>query len=405
MKDYFILAFKNLRRRGLRSWLTLIGIFIGITAVVALITLGNGLRVAALSQFGVESTEIISIQAGGLNAYGPPGSLAVNKLTKDDVDAIQDLSVIEMAVGRQIKSGKLEYNDRVIFGYAISIPDGEKEDFVYEEMGLEAEKGRLLDAENDHGKVLLGYNFLVDKVGLEKEVDVGKKVLIQDEEFRVIGITKKKGSFVLDNVAYMTERDIEDLFDTNGNVDIIAAKVKDKDLMDRAKEDIEDLLRKRRDVKKGEEDFEVSTPDAALATVNDVLVGIQVFVVLIAFISIAVGSIGIVNTMTTSVLERRKEIGIMKAVGAKNSDIFYLFFFEAGLMGLMGGIIGVLFGLGLGFIGTNAINNFIGSTIAPQLDYMLIGLSLLGSFVIGSAAGVIPALKAANENPVEALKD
>jgi len=405
MKDYFALAFKNLRRRGLRSWLTLIGIFIGITAVVSLITLGNGLRAAALSQFGVESTEVISIQAGGLNAYGPPGSLAVNKLTKDDVDAIQDLSTIEIAVGRHIKSSKLEYNDRVIFGYAVSIPDGEKEGFVYEEMGLEIERGRLLDAENDNGKVLLGYNFLADKVGLEKEIVPGKTVLIQDEEFRVIGISKKQGSFIMDNVVYMTERDIEDLFETNNDVDIIAARVKDKDLMDKAKEDIEELLRKRRGVKKGEEDFEVSTPDAALATVNDVLLGIQIFVVLIALISIAVGSIGIVNTMTTSVLERRKEIGIMKAVGAKNSDIFYLFFFEAGLMGLMGGIIGVLAGLGLGFIGTSAINNFIGSSLVPQVDFMLIILSLLGSFIIGSAAGVVPALKAASENPVDALKD
>ncbi len=200
MKDHFLLAFNNLRRKGVRSWLTLIGIFIGIAAVVALITLGNGLKVAAMSQFGVESTEIISIQAGGLNAYGPPGSFAVNKLTKDDVDAIQDLGVIEIAAGRHIKSSRLEYNDRVIFGMAISVPEREKGDFVYEEMGLEKEVGQLLDGDADHGKVILGYNFLVDKVGLEKEVTPGKTVLVQDKSFRVIGITKKKGSFILDNV-------------------------------------------------------------------------------------------------------------------------------------------------------------------------------------------------------------
>lgn len=404
MKDHFILAFKNLRRRGIRSWLTLIGIFIGIAAVVSLITLGNGLKVAALSQFGAESTEIISIQAGGLNSYGPPGSLAVNKLTKGDVDAIQNLGVIEIAAGRHIKSGKLEYNDKTIFGYAISIPEGERGDFVYEEMGLETEEGNLLDGE-DHGKVVLGYNFFIDKVGLEKEISVGKTVKIQDKNFRVVGITKKKGSFILDNVVYMTEKDIEDLFETNSYVDIIAAKVKDKDIMDRAKEDIEDLLRKRREVKKGEEDFEVSTPEATLATVNSILTGIQIFVALIAFISIAVGSIGIINTMTTSVLERRKEIGIMKAIGAKNSDIFYQFFFEAGLLGLIGGIIGIVMGLGLGAIGINAINNFTGSTVAPQISFTLIIFSLLGSFLIGSVAGVIPAIRAAHQNPVEALRE
>ena len=405
MKDYFVLAFKNLKRRGIRSWLTLIGIFIGITAVVALITLGNGLRIAAISQFGTESTEIISIQAGGLNAYGPPGSFAVNKLTKQDVDAIENLGSIEWAVGRHIKSGKLEYNERVVFGYAVSIPGGEKGDYVYEEMALEIEEGQLLDGETDNGKVMLGYNFLVDKVGLEKEVGVGKTVKIQDENFRVIGVTKKKGSLILDNVVYMTERDIEDLFDTNDHVDIIAAKVKNKDLMNKAKEDIEELLRKRRDVKKGEEDFEVSTPEAALATVNNILVGVQTFVVLIALISIAVGGIGIINTMTTSVLERKKEIGIMKAIGAQNSDVFFQFFFEAGLLGLMGGIIGVLAGIGIGFIGTSAINSFLGSTVAPQVEFTLIGLSLLGSFLVGSVSGVLPALKAARQNPVEALRD
>jgi len=404
MKDHFILAFNNLRRRGVRSWLTLIGIFIGITAVVSLITLGNGLRVAAQSQFGVESTEVISIQAGGLNAFGPPGSLAVNKLTEDDVDAIEKLGVIEIAAGRQIKSGKLEFNDQVIFGMAVSVPGGEKGDFVYEEMGLEKEVGQLLDGDTDNGKVVLGYNFFVDKVGLEKEVTPGKTVLIQDQSFRVLGITKKKGSFILDNVVYMTEKDIEDLFETNGYVDIIAAKVKNKDLMEKAKEDIEELLRKRRDVKKGEEDFEVSTPDASLSTVNDVLLGIQIFVVLIALISIAVGAIGIVNTMTTSVLERKKEIGIMKAIGATNGDVFYQFFFEAGLMGFMGGLLGVLAGIGLGFLGTNAINDFIGSSIPLQLDFMLIGFSLFGSFFVGSIAGVLPALNAAKQNPVEALR-
>ncbi len=188
-------------------------------------------------------------------------------------------------------------------------------------------------------------------------------------------------------------------------MDIIAAKVKNKDLMDKAKEDIEELLRKRRDVKKGEENFEVSTPEASLATVNSILTGIQIFVVLIALISIAVGSIGIVNTMTTSVLEREKEIGIMKAIGAKNSDVFFQFFFEAGLLGLMGGILGILVGVGLGWIGTNAINNFIGSSITPRIDFMLIGLSLLGSFLIGSISGVIPAIRAASKNPVDALKD
>jgi len=114
--------------------------------------------------------------------------------------------------------------------------------------------------------------------------------------------------------------------------------------MDRTKEDIEKLMRKRRDVDIGEEDFEVSTPEAMLETVNSVLGGVQAFIVIIASISILVGALGIVNTMTTSVLERRKEIGIMKAIGGTNRQVFMQFFFESGMLGFIGGLVGVVLG-------------------------------------------------------------
>ena len=132
LQDYFLLGLKNLKRRGIRSWLTLLGIFIGIMAVVSLITLGNGLQAAVNSQFGVSSTEVISVQAGGLNAYGPPGSGAVTPLTKDDVEAIERLDTVERAIGRNLPSGKLEFDDQVVFGYAVSIPSGDDRTFVYD---------------------------------------------------------------------------------------------------------------------------------------------------------------------------------------------------------------------------------------------------------------------------------
>ena len=141
-----------------------------------------------------------------------------------------------------------------------------------------------------------------------------------------------------------------------------------------------------------------------LSAVNSVLAGIQIFIVLIASISIFVGAIGIVNTMTTSVLERTKEIGIMKAIGAKNSDIFFQFFIEAGLLGFVGGVVGALIGLGIGFVGIQGINAFIGAQTPFNPNYMLLFGTLLGSFVIGSVAGIAPAMKAARLNPVEALR-
>jgi putative ABC transport system permease protein len=401
--DYFRLALKNLKHRGLRSWLTLLGIFIGVAAVVSLISLGTGLQMAVASQFGISSTEIISVQAGGLNSYGPPGSAVSNPLMVGDVEAIGRLSVVERAVRRNIPSGKLEFNDRVVFGMAMNIPSGEDREFTYDSLALEAFKGRLL-GERDGNNVVLGYNFYANKVGLGKKVELGNKIKINGRTFKVVGIAKKKGSFIFDNIVYMNEGPLEDLMGYGDEVGIIAVKIKDKDLMDKAKEDIEDLLRKRRGVKKGEEDFEVSTPEAALDSVNSILNGVKAFVVLIALISVLVGAIGIVNTMTTSVLERRREIGIMKAVGAKNIHIFFQFLVEAGLLGLIGGLVGAAFGTGVGIMGTIGINSWIGSDAKMNIDFILIFLTLTGSFLVGSVSGLIPAMNAAKQNPVEALR-
>ena len=403
LSDYFRLAFKNLKKRGARSWLTLIGIFIGVTAVVALISLGNGLQMAVSSQFGASQTEVITVQAGGVSGFGPPGTGVVNPLTTNDLDEIKKLSNVKIAVLRYIASGKLEYDDKVIFGYATSVPSGEEMDFLYSELGKDAEKGRLLK-NNERGKVFLGYNFYIDKVGLDKEIIPGKNVLIQDQKFEVVGILEKKGSFIYDNAVYMSEEDMKGLFEYENEMDAIAVQPVDKNEIDETKLDIEKSLRKTRNVKEGEEDFSVSTPEASLATVKGILGGVQAFIVIIAFISIFIGALGIVNTMTTSVLERRKEIGIMKAIGARNSQIFFQFFIESSLLGLVGGIVGAIFGTLIGVVGVAGLNSFLGAEVGLNIDFALIFFTLLGSFLIGGISGIVPAMNAAKQDPVEALR-
>jgi len=401
--DYLILALKNLKHRGVRSWLTLIGIFIGVTAVVSLMSLGAGLQAAVGAQFGISSTQVISVQAGGVNSFGAPGSGAVNKLQVDDVEAIGKLSNVEISISRIIASGKMEYNNIVGFGSSVSIPSGSDRKFAYEAMDLEIESGRMLK-DGDTGNVVLGYNFGKKDNGFDEAIVTGKSVLIQDERFKVVGILEKKGSFIVDNMVFMNDEPLRDLMNYGDDVDLIAVKARSEDVMDRTKEDIEKLMRKRRGVDEGEEDFEVSTPEAMMETVNSVLGGVQAFIVIIASISILVGALGIVNTMTTSVLERRKEIGIMKAIGGTNGQVFMQFFFESGMLGLMGGIVGVILGTLIGVIGTAGINGFIGSDLSPVIDFVLIGGALVGSFTIGAIAGIVPAMNAAKQNPVEALR-
>jgi putative ABC transport system permease protein len=404
IQDYVILAYKNLKRRGLRSYLTLLGIFIGIAVVVALIGLGDGLRSAVNSQFNVGSTEVLTVQAGGLSAAGPPGTGVTNPLTQDDAKALEKISGVEAVIPRNIEYLREEFNDRLVVSFAASLPKGDNRDLIYETLDLTILYGDNIK-DGDVRKVVLGYDFLdKDKNGFGKALKVGDKILLNDVSFTVVGILERKGSFILDKSILMDEDDMRSITNIGDNVDIISVRVKSKDLMDRVKIDIEKILRERRDVKEGEEDFEVSTPQAALQSVNQILTGVQIFIVIIALISIIVGAIGIVNTMTTSVLERRKEIGVMKAIGAKNSDVFMQFFFEAGMLGLIGGIVGVIFGVLIGYFGTVFINTFVGSTAHPGINFYLVIFALIGSFVIGAISGIAPAMKAARQNPVDALR-
>ncbi len=164
-------------------------------------------------------------------------------------------------------------------------------------------------------------------------------------------------------------------------------------------------VRKIRGVKEGEEDFSVQTPASIIENVNSVILGVQIFIYIIAGISLLVGGIGIMNTMYTAVVERTKEIGIMKSIGARNSTVFSLFFIESGFLGTIGGAVGALIGYllatGLAFVGKMVLGSeLISAHISPQL---IIG-SLLFSFVLGSFFGTLPAIGASRLNPVDALR-
>jgi putative ABC transport system permease protein len=168
---------------------------------------------------------------------------------------------------------------------------------------------------------------------------------------------------------------------------------------------IEKALRQSRGVSKGHEDFKVSTSEQLLESFNTIFNVVQVIIIGIAAISLIVGAVGIMNTMYTAVLERTKEIGIMKAIGAKNSEIMVLFLIESGLLGLVGGVIGVILGYIMGKAAEVIANQMLGSSLLklyfpPEL---IIG-ALLFSFVIGALSGMVPARQASHLRPVDALR-
>ena len=403
LKDYFIFSIKSLRNRKLRSWLTIIGIIIGVTAVVSLISIGQVLKSAISLQFGNLGTDKLAVQASG--GFGPPGTAVVNPLTKDNLEKIKKVSWVNIAAGRLIKSGKLEQDNHAVFSYVASMPDGDARKLIEEAQNLKAESGRLLK-DGDKGKVVLGSNLGEKDAGLGKQVVAGSKISIEGKEFEVVGILKKLGSLILDNVAFMNEDDLRDVMDIpEDEYDVIVVQVRQNADIAAVQQSVEKVMRKERDVKEGEEDFAVQTPQAILGQVNATLFAVQLFVYIIAGISIIVGGIGIMNTMFTSVLERTKEIGIMKSIGAKNSSIFSLFFIESGMIGSVGGVIGaalgILLALSLAYIGRLFLG---GGFIMAEINVWLVLGSILGSFSLGSLFGILPAIKAAKLNPVDAFR-
>jgi len=400
MLEFLRLSVKNLRKRKLRSWLTMIGIIIGIAAVVSLISLGDGLRTAITGQFGSLSTDKLTVQNSG-TGFGPPGSTSVRKLTSHDIDVIEKVQGVDVAIGRLIRIAKVEYKKDVGYFYITNLPEDEKEQEIVYEAGLfKMDIGKLL--KNEKGKVLIGSQVAKS---FEKDINAGDNIIIQGESFEVIGVLKTSSTFTINSAIIMLNDGMRNLLDIGDEIDLIIVQLQKNANAEEVAERIENKLRKDRDEKPGEEDFSVQTPLQAISSVNTILDIINLIVSGIAAISLVIGGIGIANTMYTSVLERKKEIGTMKAVGAKNSDILLIFVVESGLLGLLGGIIGALLGLGMAFLASSIANVvFGGNIISVSVNYALLSGAVGFSFAIGILSGFFPARQASGMKPVEALR-
>ncbi len=401
--DYILLALKNLKKRGIRSWLTMLGIFLGIAAVVSLISLGQGLQTAITGQFGSLDADKLIVENTG-TGFGPPGSTSVRKLTEDDVKIIESVSGVDFVIPRFVRVVKVDFNKLSRFSYIASIPENEEQiNIINDALNVEPELGRLME-KDDLGKVVLGNDFL-DEDRFEKPIRIGDNLNIQGEDFQVIGILKKAGTFQVNSVILMMESDLKEILNIDETADLIVVQVQNEKEIDSVASNIERKLRDDRNEKLGEEDFSVQTPLQAISAVNTVLNIINLVVAGIAGISLLIGGIGIANTMFTSVLERRKEIGTMKAIGAQNKNILLVFLVESAFLGLVGGIIGAIIGLSLAFMVSGIASSALGGIdLQVAVSWPLLLLSIGFSLLIGILSGVVPAYQASKLNPVEALR-
>ncbi len=344
MKDHFFLAFSNLRRRGLRSWLTMIGIFIGIAAVVGLISLGQGLQGAINEQFEQLGKDKIMIQSKSL---GPPGSASSGKLilTTKDLEAIKSVRGVENVVGILMKTSVLSFKDESKITFAIGI-NPEDISLFSTMQSFKIIDGRDLK-KGDGYKAVVGYNNAVDGKIWKKGVQIGSTIEVEGIEFKVIGILGKSGDPYNDAGIYVPKETLREISNAKDEESEIIAKTQNGFNPSDVADAITRKLRQERDEKKDQETFSVQTSEQLLTTFTNIFGIVQAVLVGIAAISLVVGGIGIMNTMYTSVLERTKEIGVMKAIGARNSDILLIFLIESGMLGLVGGLIGIGLGIGI----------------------------------------------------------
>lgn len=399
MLQYIRFTFGTFQQRKLRSVLTMVGIFIGIAMIVTMISLGQGLKSSITQQFESMGTDKIIITPGG--AFFGMGQSGI-MLTDKDLDTVKKVSGVKLAAGMAYKIARVSFKDQVKYTWVIGLPTDESRRMFEGMQAFKTKYGRSL-GENDKYSVIVGIDLHEGKF-YDKSVYLKDKIIIEGQEFKVAGVMGRIGNPQDDSQIYIPIDTAGEIFGNEGEYGMIYAAVSDPARVDDIAETVKKNLRKERDVEKGEEDFTVQTMAQLLDAFNTVLNVVQAVLIGLAVISLTVGGVGIMNTMYTSVLERTREIGIMKAIGAKNSDIIILFLLEAGALGLLGGIIGTAFGIILSKTVEFAADKLGYSILKISLSWSLMLFSIMFSFVVGSAAGVFPALRAARLKPVEALR-
>ncbi|MBT3985187.1 ABC transporter permease [archaeon] len=404
IKDYAKLALRSIVTRKLRSWLTVIGIFIGIATVVALIAVGQGMEKAITEQFEELGTDKIVISAGG-DAAGSAfaAGLASNPITYDDLDAVQGVRGVDVAAGMISRLALVEFDDETKTTWVSGFPTDETAKVVEDIQSFEILEGRDIEAGDTYSAVV-GYNLYMDDF-FEKPVEARDKIFIEGIKFKVVGVVDKIGNAQDDTQIIIPIDTAKEIFDTGDDIYGIMVKIDDGEEPSVVAERIEEELRDFRDEDEGAESFQVQTFEQILEQVGVVLNIISAVLIGIAAISLLVGGVGIMNTMYTAVLERTKEIGIMKSIGGRNSDIMMIFLLESGMYGLVGGGVGVIVGALMSLIVSKVAGVALGiDYFQADITWWLIVGALTFSFVVGVLSGVLPAKQASKMQPVDALR-
>jgi putative ABC transport system permease protein len=410
MKMYrlFIEALESLNANKLRSMLTVLGIVIGVAAVIAMLSIGRGAEASITSRIESMGTNLVYVTPGSTSQSGVQGAAgSAGTLTLDDADGLADLPDVVDVAALTNNMAQVVYQGQNTRTRLMGVTPS------YETVGsLTLEDGEFISEEEQNARslVVLGSSVAEDLFGSTAGV-VGQRVRLNGQPYKVIGVLTSKGGtgfmnhddqvFIpLSTALYRLVGGSQ--FRGSSVIGQITIKASSAAAVDQVVNEVTLTMRELHGTVEGADDFTVTSQEATLAAATEVSDTLTIFLGGIAGISLAVGGIGIMNIMLTTVTERTHEIGLRKAVGAKRRDILLQFLVESVVLSLAGGLIGVAFGWGTARLMGQV--QFSGSTITPVVGLDSVLLATLFSMAVGLFFGIYPATRAARLQPVEALR-
>ncbi|MFO8143965.1 MAG: ABC transporter permease [Dehalococcoidales bacterium] len=410
-RDSLATALKSLASNKLRSGLTMLGMVIGVAAVIGLMSIGRGAESMVTSTFEDLGSDVVWVQPHNPDAPGFAGlstEFAVKSLTMGDAEALADIpSVVAIAPTNNNYAELVVGNESFAAMVEGSTPD------VKQTSNYELEYGQFITDRNVAKRdtvVVLGAN-AVDELFPSAE-PLGANVKINGKRFTVIGVLEPKGGSVMgvnmDDVVVIPITTFQARLFANQTasgqdaVGSISIQLAGAEYIDGAIADIKDVLRDRHNIDSGEkDDFAVISQEQVVGMLTQITGVFTIFLGAIAGISLMVGGIGIMNIMLVSVTERTREIGIRKALGAKRRDILVQFLLESAVMSLVGSGIGVVFGWSISRVASNI--SISGTNLPAVVSPDIVVLAISVAILIGIVSGIYPAMRAARLNPIDAL--
>ena len=406
VNESFRLAILSLQANKLRTLLTLLGVIVGVTSVISVITIISGLDATVATAFSSQGSTVFSVAKRPLVITSREDMIKFNRrkeVTKDDAEVIQRLcrscSIVGMALNG---AGLVKFADNK--SECVSIRGLSPSMFDIENTTIQAGR-RWTDQEGVGGRnvCVIGFDLLENIFnGRSADSVIGEEIRVDGIPFEVLGVATPFGKvlgFSRDNFVFIPFQASQKIYGSRSSI-TVHVKVADSADFESAKDEVRAIMRNRRGKTTSDEEdgFSVESQDAFLSIYSSATSGIYAATIAVAVVSLVVGGIVVMNIMLVSVTERTKEIGLRKAVGARQRDILLQFLIEAVSVTVLGGVIGIFVGYGIALL----LSLAMGFPVSIQARSAVMGIGV--SLVVGIISGIYPAMKAAQLNPIDAMR-